>query len=390
MLRTAVPRLGWLSGGCARRQSRSGVSALVLGIETSCDETGAAVMDADGRVLGESLHSQKDVHLRSGGIIPAVAQQLHRLHVERVVSEALGVSGVSPQQLSAVASTVRPGLALSLGVGLDFSRRFVRLHRTPFIPVHHMEAHALTVRMLDHVDFPFLVLLISGGHALLAVARAVDDFLLLGQTLDEAPGDTLDKVARRLSLLQHPLCSLSGGQVLSGGQALEVLARTGDRTRFRFRTPMGQSLDCNFSFAGFRNQVNMTIKKQELEEGVGPGALLSCVCDVAAAVQHTVAAHLSKRTHRAVLFCKLHRLLPDHNPALYADKQMRRHVQTRPHLPRPLKTKRYTRHEQQKCLRRKTHYIAALSLAEVRVAQQTAPQPTSHCCITTRGNAQLL
>lgn len=101
---------------------------------------------------------------------------------------------MDPRELSAVATTVKPGLALSLAVGLEFSKRFVRQYNRPFIPIHHMEAHALTVRMLQHVPFPFLVLLVSGGHALLAVARGVDDFLLLGHTVDEAPGDALDKV----------------------------------------------------------------------------------------------------------------------------------------------------------------------------------------------------
>ncbi|KAJ0070686.1 hypothetical protein NL108_017490, partial [Boleophthalmus pectinirostris] len=247
----------------------------------------------------------------TGGIIPTVAQQLHREHIERVVNEALALSGVSPHQLSAVATTVKPGLALSLGIGLEFSLKFVKLHRKPFIPIHHMEAHALTVRMEEQVEFPFLVLLISGGHALIAVARGVDDFLLLGHSLDEAPGDTLDKIARRLSLLKHPLCSS-----LSGGQAVEVLAQTGDPTRFKFTTPMGQTLDCNFSFAGLRNQVSMAIKKQEEEEGVEPGTLLSCVNDLAASAQHTVGAHLTKRTHRSILFCKKHHLLPEQNPTL--------------------------------------------------------------------------
>lgn len=221
---------------------------------------------------------------RTGGIIPSVAERLHRENIERVVQEALGNGGVEPGQLSAVATTVKPGLALSLGVGLQFSQRFVRQHNKPFIPIHHMEAHALTVRMLQPVAFPFLVLLISGGHSLLAVARGVDDFLLLGHTIDEAPGDTLDKVrcsnccrsgartklkfsvgsqvARRLSLRKHPQCS-----TLSGGQAIELLAKDGDRTRFPFTTPMGQTLDCCFSFSGLRNQITMTIQKKEAEEG---------------------------------------------------------------------------------------------------------------------------
>ncbi|XP_029559324.1 tRNA N6-adenosine threonylcarbamoyltransferase, mitochondrial [Salmo trutta] len=294
---------------CAFRRKMS--SRLVLGIETSCDETGAAVIDETGLILGESLHSQKEVHMKTGGIIPTVAQRLHRENIGRVVQEAMERSGVTQSQLSAVATTVKPGLALSLGIGLDFSLNFVKLHQKPFIPIHHMEAHALTVRMLQPVVFPFLVLLVSGGHSLLALARGIDDFLLLGQTLDEAPGDTMDKVARRLSLIKHPKCSM-----ISGGQAIELLARDGDRLKFLFKPPMGAHYDCNFSFAGLRNQVTMSIQKKEKEEGVEQGTLLSCVNDIAAATQHTVASHIAKRTHRAILFCKAKGLLPSCNPTL--------------------------------------------------------------------------
>uniref|UniRef100_A0A8C1RS19 N(6)-L-threonylcarbamoyladenine synthase n=1 Tax=Cyprinus carpio TaxID=7962 RepID=A0A8C1RS19_CYPCA len=244
------------------RRAFSTVRRFVLGIETSCDETGAAVLDDTGAILGESLHSQKQTHLDAGGIIPPVAQQLHRENISRVVQEALDRSGIEPSELTAVATTVKPGLALSLGIGLDFSRKFVRLHEKPFIPIHHMEAHALTVRMLHPVDFPFLVLLVSGGHSLLALAKGIDEFLLLGQTLDAAAGDTLDKIARRLSLRNHPECSS-----LSGGQAIELLAKEGDRLAFHFKSPMGQLYDCNFSFAGLRNQVTLAISKKEREEG---------------------------------------------------------------------------------------------------------------------------
>ncbi|XP_040057842.2 tRNA N6-adenosine threonylcarbamoyltransferase, mitochondrial [Gasterosteus aculeatus] len=296
---------------CPPSLGKAACSRLVLGIETSCDDTGAAVLDETGQILGESLHSQKEVHLRTGGIIPTVAQQLHREHIERVVQQALERSGVEPSRLAAVATTVKPGLALSLAVGLRFSQTFARQHNKSFIPIHHMEAHALTVRMLQPVAFPFLVLLVSGGHSLLAVARGVDDFLLLGHALDEAPGDTLDKVARRLSLIKHPQCS-----TLSGGQAIELLAKDGDRMRVPFRTPMGQTYDCCFSFAGLRNQINMMIKKKEAEEGIEQGDLLSCVNDIAASTQHTVASHLAKRTHRAILFCKANGLLPSHSPTL--------------------------------------------------------------------------
>uniref|UniRef100_A0A8C0HY58 N(6)-L-threonylcarbamoyladenine synthase n=1 Tax=Balaenoptera musculus TaxID=9771 RepID=A0A8C0HY58_BALMU len=167
---------------------------LVLGIETSCDDTAAAVVDETGNVLGEAIHSQTEVHLKTGGIIPPVAQQLHRENIQRIVQDALSASKVSPSELSAIATTIKPGLALSLGVGLSFSLQLVDQLKKPFIPIHHMEAHALTIRLTNKVEFPFLVLLISGGHCLLALVRGVSDFLLLGKSLDIAPGDMLDKV----------------------------------------------------------------------------------------------------------------------------------------------------------------------------------------------------
>ncbi|KAL4635616.1 putative tRNA N6-adenosine threonylcarbamoyltransferase, mitochondrial isoform X1 [Arapaima gigas] len=286
-------------------------SHLVLGLETSCDDTGAAVLDHTGRILGQALCSQTEVHLKSGGIIPTVAQRLHQENVDRVVQDALQQSGVEPCELSAVAATVKPGLALSLSVGLEYSLGFAQQHMKPFIPIHHMEAHALTVRMIQATPFPFLVLLVSGGHSLLAVARGIDDFLMLGQTLDEAPGDSLDKVARRLSLIKHPKCFS-----FSGGQAIEYLAKEGNRSKFHFKSPMGQHHDCNFSFAGLRNQVKKAIEKAEQEEGIRPGEMLSCVCDIAAGVQHAVASHLAKRTHRAILFCRANGLLPESCPTL--------------------------------------------------------------------------
>ncbi|XP_032335803.1 probable tRNA N6-adenosine threonylcarbamoyltransferase, mitochondrial isoform X6 [Camelus ferus] len=232
---------------------------LVLGIETSCDDTAAAVVDETGNVLGEAIHSQTEVHLncffisfRTGGIILPVAQQLHRENIQRIVQEALSASNISPSDLSAIATTVKPGLALSLGVGLSFSLKLVDQFRKPFIPIHHMEAHALTIRLTNKVEFPFLVLLISGGHCLLALVRGVSDFLLLGKSLDIAPGDMLDK----------------------------------------------------------------TIMQKEKEEGIEKGQILSSAADIAAAVQHTIACHIAKRTHRAILFCKQRDLLCQSNAVL--------------------------------------------------------------------------
>ncbi|XP_032046097.1 probable tRNA N6-adenosine threonylcarbamoyltransferase, mitochondrial isoform X2 [Aythya fuligula] len=271
---------------------------LVLGIETSCDDTGAAVVDEAGNVLGEALQCQREVHLKTGGIIPHVAQQLHRENIEQVVKEALSVSGVSVNELTAIATTVKPGLALSLEVGLDYSLKLVNKYQKPFIPIHHMEAHALTIRLTNQVEFPFLVLLLSGGHCILAVAQGVSDFLLLGQSIDIAPGDMLDKVARRLSLIKHPEC-----HSMAGGKAIEHLAQTGNRQQYTFRLPMQQYRNCDFSFSGLQNLINKTIIQKEKEEGIQEGELLSCVKDIAAAVQHVVAIHIIQRTYRAMLFC---------------------------------------------------------------------------------------
>ncbi|XP_068542600.1 tRNA N6-adenosine threonylcarbamoyltransferase, mitochondrial isoform X1 [Anas acuta] len=271
---------------------------LVLGIETSCDDTAAAVVDEAGNVLGEALQCQREVHLKTGGIIPHVAQQLHRENIEQVVKEALSVSGVSVNELTAIATTVKPGLALSLEVGLDYSLKLVNKYQKPFIPIHHMEAHALTIRLTNQVEFPFLVLLLSGGHCILAVAQGVSDFLLLGQSIDIAPGDMLDKVARRLSLIKHPEC-----HGMAGGKAIEHLAQTGNRQQYTFSLPMQRYRNCDFSFSGLQNLINNTIIQKEKEEGIQEGELLSCVKDIAAAVQHVVAIHIIQRTYRAMLFC---------------------------------------------------------------------------------------
>ncbi|KAM4836119.1 tRNA N6-adenosine threonylcarbamoyltransferase, mitochondrial isoform 1-T2 [Thomomys bottae] len=281
---------------------------LVLGIETSCDDTAAAVVDEAGNVLGEAIHSQTEVHLKTGGIIPPVAQQLHRENIERIVQEALSASRISPKELSAIATTIKPGLALSLGVGLAFSLQLVNQFKKPFIPIHHMEAHALTIRLTNKVEFPFLVLLISGGHCLLALVRGVSDFLLLGKSLDIAPGDLLDKVARRLSLSKHPECS-----IMSGGKAIEHLAKQGNRFHFDISPPMQRAKNCDFSFSGLQHVLDKIIMQKEKEEGIEKGQILSSAADIAAAVQHTTACHLAKRTHRAILFCKQKDLLPQSN-----------------------------------------------------------------------------
>ncbi|KAJ7345540.1 hypothetical protein JRQ81_001490 [Phrynocephalus forsythii] len=276
-------------------------------VETSCDDTGAAVLDEEGNILGEALHCQNAVHLETGGIVPVVAQQLHRENIAQIVQEALSASGVRMEELSAVATTVKPGIGLSLGIGLAYGLELAKKYKKPFIPIHHMEAHALTIRLIHPVEFPFLVLLLSGGHGILAVARGISDFLLLGQTLDSAPGDVLDKLSQRLSLRKHPECS-----TLSGGQAIERMAQRGNRRRYTFTIPMEKIRSCNFSFSGLQSHITRVIEREKEAEG----QLLSSASDLAAAIQHALTVHIANRTHRAILFCREAGLLPQTKAAL--------------------------------------------------------------------------
>ncbi|GFR82418.1 tRNA N6-adenosine threonylcarbamoyltransferase [Elysia marginata] len=239
----------------------------VLGIETSCDDTGAAIVDSDGRIIGEALHSQTPTHNLTGGIIPNVAKELHTKNVENVVKETLDSAQMRLQDVDALAVTVKPGLIMSLRVGLHYAQKLARSSGLPLIPIHHMEAHALTARMIQKIDFPFLVLLASGGHCLLAVAKDIDDFELLGSSLDTAPGEAYDKTARELNLFQQP--EFSG---LSGGAAVEQLARAGNPHAFPRVHVMSTVASCNFSFTGLKISAKRQIHAEYERLGVRSGA----------------------------------------------------------------------------------------------------------------------
>lgn len=234
----------------------------VLGIETSCDDTGAAVVDETGHILGESLNSQSRLSVELGGILPHIAKELHKQHINEVIETALSQSGVQAKDLDAIAVTTRPGIPMTLRVGLTAAQKLVTETGVPMIPIHHMEAHALTARMIQKIDFPFLVFLLSGGHCLLAVARDIDDFLLLGSTMDRAPGEAFDKVARRLKLKNLPEC-----YGLTGGASIELIAKKGNMEVFKIPQILRQRNDCNFSFSGLRSAYQNYIEEEEKKQG---------------------------------------------------------------------------------------------------------------------------
>ena len=289
-----------LSGAAGRRPP------LILGIETSCDDTGCAVVDGAGRVLSDVVRSQLQVHLEHGGIIPPIARDLHAQNIGAAAEEALRRAGVSLGQLDAVAVTVRPGLSLSLLVGLRHARQLARQARLPLIPIHHMRAHALTARMAaPELTFPFLTLLISGGHCLLAVVEAADRFTLLGASRDDAPGEALDKAARRLKLRNLPECC-----GLAGGRAVELLASRGDPRAFDFPMPLMRYRDCSFSFAGLKFTAQKLTEAEERRHAVVASGVIPTAADLCASLQHAVARHLCHRVQRAMDYCEARGLLP--------------------------------------------------------------------------------
>ncbi|KAI5631962.1 glycoprotease family domain-containing protein [Phthorimaea operculella] len=284
----------------------------ILGIETSADDTGCAIINNKGELLAESLHSQTLTHLRNGGIIPDVAQDLHKTYIEPTVTDTLLKAKLSMEDIEAIAVTLKPGLPLSLAVGMKYAKHLARKHKKPIIPIHHMEAHALVARMHHEIPFPFLVLLISGGHCLLAVAQDVNKFKLLGESIDIAPGEVFDKVARRMKLRNVPEYS-----TLNGGKAIELAAAKSTNPHiFKLPLPLAEYKDCNFSFNGLKTSVLLQLHRKEREHEIVADKLIPEVNDLCAALLMATSRHLVHRTQRAMKFCETNKLLPEDNKQL--------------------------------------------------------------------------
>lgn len=270
-------------------------NTVVLGIETSCDDTAAAVVRGDGVVLGEAIASQAAIHGPWGGVVPNLARAAHEEVIDDVVRRALTEAGVSAADLSAVAVTCGPGLSMCLRVGVRKAQRMSAEYGIPIAPVHHVEAHALVSRLCagtETVKFPFLALLVSGGHNLLIKARGVGDYTILGTTLDDALGEAYDKTARLLGL------PVGGG----GGPALEKLALEGDEKRFKFPVPLRQRKNCDFSYAGLKTAARMAIDAEIGGEDVEWDGVdkRQTRADIAASFQAKAVKHLEERMRRAL------------------------------------------------------------------------------------------
>jgi N6-L-threonylcarbamoyladenine synthase len=257
----------------------------VLGIETSCDETAAAVLDADGRVLAEAVLSQEREHAPYGGVVPEIAARAHLAFLPEQVRGVMARAGLGFAELGGVAASAGPGLIGGLIVGSQFAKGIAIAHGLPFVAVNHLEAHALTARLPGLVQggvaFPYLLLLVSGGHCLCVAVEGVGRHARLGGTVDDATGEAFDKVAKLLGL------------GWPGGPALEKLTVGGDPRRYAFPRPMLGRAGCDFSFSGLKTAVAREVARH------GAGALpVQVAADIAASFQRAVAEVLADRaTH---------------------------------------------------------------------------------------------
>ncbi|MHA1540120.1 MAG: tRNA (adenosine(37)-N6)-threonylcarbamoyltransferase complex transferase subunit TsaD [Alphaproteobacteria bacterium] len=220
---------------------------MILGIETSCDETAAAIITEDGTILSNVIASQIETHRAFGGVVPEVAARAHLEKIDLVIEQALTEASVTLADLDAVAVTAGPGLIGGVIVGVMAAKAIASVQKIPFIPVNHLEGHALTARLTNHVDFPFLLLLVSGGHSQLLTVSGVGEYELLGTTLDDALGEAFDKTAKML------------GFPYPGGPEVEAAAKNGDPKRFAFPRPLKGRDGADFSFSGLKTAVHREI-----------------------------------------------------------------------------------------------------------------------------------
>jgi N6-L-threonylcarbamoyladenine synthase len=251
----------------------------VLGIETSCDETGVAIYSDERGLIAHALHSQVDLHAVYGGVVPEIASRDHIRMLLPLIQQVLGEAGI--ERPDAIAYTAGPGLIGALMVGGGMANGLGLAWDCPVVAVHHMEGHLLAPMLEDQAPaFPFLALLVSGGHTMLIAVRALGDYRLLGTTLDDAVGEAFDKTAKLLGL-GYP-----------GGPALAALAEQGDDQAFAFPRPMLKKPGFDFSFSGLKTAVMLEVRSAE-----AAGTL--CRADVAASFQRAAVDTLVARAIKA-------------------------------------------------------------------------------------------
>ncbi len=252
---------------------------LILGIESSCDETGASLLTENEEgfpiVLSNIVSSQEEVHRKFGGVVPELAARSHIEKIDWIVKKAIDESGRKIEEIDAVASTAGPGLIVCLSVGLSFGKAFATAMNKPFIAVNHLEGHALSPKLNTNLNYPYLLLLISGGHSQYLSVQNLGKYKRLGTTIDDALGEAFDKTAKLLGI-EFP-----------GGPQVEILAEKGDSNKYDLPKPIFNKGGCNLSFAGLKTavlKISKTIKSDQDKY------------DLAASFQKTIEEILLKKT----------------------------------------------------------------------------------------------
>jgi N6-L-threonylcarbamoyladenine synthase len=264
-----------------------GKTMRILGIETSCDETAVAIFEGDkasgkGRLLSERIASQIKTHARFGGVVPEVASREHLKVLPMMVEEVMAEAKCSWMDIDTIAVTAGPGLMGALLVGASYARALGAVNTVPVIPIHHMEGHLLASGLSENglPDFPFMTLLVSGGHTMLVRVDAIGEYQIVGQTIDDAAGECFDKSARLLDL-PYP-----------GGPEISKLAEGGDSKRFKLPRPMLNKNNLNFSFSGLKTAVMYAVKSHGVLSNQDRA-------DMAASIEIAICEVLVKKSVRA-------------------------------------------------------------------------------------------
>jgi len=258
----------------------------VLGIETSCDETAIAILDDNRKILLDDLYSQVKIHAKYGGVIPELAARKHIEILPKLIENAIITNRLDLSAINAIAVTAGPGLIGGVIVGVMFAKSMASALSIPCIPINHLEGHALTARLTDPtLGFPFLLLLVSGGHCQIVYVKSIGKYQLLGSTKDDAVGEVFDKVAKMLGL-SYP-----------GGPIIEKLALKGNPDFYNFPKPFFREKHSNMSFSGIKTAVSRQIAKEvELSEQV--------ISNIAASFQNAIAMTLYDRLEMTIKSCQ--------------------------------------------------------------------------------------
>ena len=255
-----------------------------LGIETSCDETAAAIIRENNKgtadILSNIVSSQISEHKKFGGVVPELAARAHLENIEYIIKTALEESNVSLNEIDGVAATAGPGLIVCLTVGLNIGKSIAAFSNKPFVAVNHLEGHALSPGLENNIQFPYLLLLISGGHTQFLIVKGINQYEQLGTTIDDALGEAFDKTARMLGF-EYP-----------GGPNVEKFANLGDKNFFKLPEPIINKAGCNLSFAGLKTAV--------LQKTKNINGNLKMKYNLAASFQNTINQILYKKTKIAV------------------------------------------------------------------------------------------